>query len=643
MDHPGLVLRGQQPPVPMIHDISTSYRLLRRCARGGGFMTGAPSLLSPLPWDFLPDRGHVSVGDATSSPSRATAAAGPGRVSPTPHVSGRHASSSPSQQLRAELARANAAPPKFLGALCRLVRRAPGVRPKYAENPLRLAAALAPAPCEEAPTSRGQLGDDGDCVALVDVEAAARRWAETAARVCDWSNVPPQLDVAHPLGGAVPLDRGERKRQQVLNVVLFVAPLFNHKPDAVVVDFCCGGAHQSLPLARAFPRATFILIDAKERSLDVARQRAAAARLTNVRFVCGLVEDFDEPFDVGIALHACGAASDVAMEKCIAVGAAYVISPCCVGKIALAAAARARRAADRTGRADQEGREAAEGMSRSGSQTTHAGRRNETVDRRVVPDDPLELGKAPMVTMPSLGYPRSSAAAAAVSAEAYVSIAQAADFGHDGYDDGWMNGGGTRMAQGANESSEEEEGERLATVAEDGDEDGASRPGCQATTVGALALMAARREKRARMRNRGPKMSAAAREMRASQRRACKAVVEADRSTHATEHGYTTWQVLMEPATCTPKNDVLIGIPTQSCGGSYVPDGALAQGEDVQVDTSRTVCRGDADDRGSKSRAGWTAGAATEYNTVLSIRADIPAATVFDSLLDNPGPRSLTT
>jgi methylase of polypeptide subunit release factors len=51
---------------------------------------------------------------------------------------------------------------------------------------------------------------------------------------------------------------------------------FNWYRYAVVVDFCCGGAHQSLPLAFRFPDATFILLDAKRRSLDVAEERIKA-------------------------------------------------------------------------------------------------------------------------------------------------------------------------------------------------------------------------------------------------------------------------------------------------------------------------------------------------------------------------------
>ena len=38
-------------------------------------------------------------------------------------------------------------------------------------------------------------------------------------------------------------------------------------------------------------------------------------KITNVRIVEGRIEEFNESFDVGIALHACGAASDIVLQK----------------------------------------------------------------------------------------------------------------------------------------------------------------------------------------------------------------------------------------------------------------------------------------------------------------------------------------
>ena len=159
--------------------------------------------------------------------------------------------------------------PKFVIAARELVRAAPSLRPQYSRNPLC-------APCDGAEFS----------------ESVGARWAADARALCDWDAMPPALDVAHPEGGAVPADRGARKRQQILNVALFVAPALRLNPRARVVDFGAGGGHQTLFLARAFPDASFALVDLKRRSLDVAERRVQRAGLANVRVVHGRIEDF---------------------------------------------------------------------------------------------------------------------------------------------------------------------------------------------------------------------------------------------------------------------------------------------------------------------------------------------------------------
>ena len=64
--------------------------------------------------------------------------------------------------------------------------------------------------------------------------------------------------------------------------------------------------------------------------------RVVFAHLAYACFVCACVPaEFDEKFDVGVSLHACGEASDVSMAHCVANGAAFVMCPCCVGKIKL--------------------------------------------------------------------------------------------------------------------------------------------------------------------------------------------------------------------------------------------------------------------------------------------------------------------
>jgi hypothetical protein len=47
----------------------------------------------------------------------------------------------------------------------------------------------------------------------------------------------------------------------------------------------------------------------------------------------GSIETYDRHFDIGVALHACGEASDVTLRTCGRVGANFCVSPCCVGKL----------------------------------------------------------------------------------------------------------------------------------------------------------------------------------------------------------------------------------------------------------------------------------------------------------------------
>ena len=271
--------------------------------------------------------------------------------------------------------------PKFVIAARELVRAAPSLRPQYSRNPLC-------APCDGAEFS----------------ESVGARWAADARALCDWDAMPPALDVAHPEGGAVPADRGARKRQQILNVALFVAPALRLNPRARVVDFGAGGGHQTLFLARAFPDASFALVDLKRRSLDVAERRVQRAGLANVRVVHGRIEDFREDFDVGVALHACGGASDAALARCVEKKATFVVAPCCVGKIASATSELGTEPSSDDAGADVDAFDAA-----------HA--------------DTDDVGfTIPRVSRVSrTTYPRSLAARKVLTGDRYVAVARAAD------------------------------------------------------------------------------------------------------------------------------------------------------------------------------------------------------------------------
>jgi SAM-dependent methyltransferase len=100
-----------------------------------------------------------------------------------------------------------------------------------------------------------------------------------------------------------------------------------------VVDFGAGSGNLSLPLAWALgERAHVTAVDCKPRSASALAARASAAGLPLDVHV-GRIEDFDEPFDFACGLHVCGAGSDAALGAAARAGAAFLISPCCVGKL----------------------------------------------------------------------------------------------------------------------------------------------------------------------------------------------------------------------------------------------------------------------------------------------------------------------
>ena len=250
------------------------------------------------------------------------------------------------------------------------------------------------------------------------VAGLAQLDAEALQQMCaDWDSLPSQLRVGGSLDGHLPSERVERKQHQITNMMFFVAIQLlalgaqpqrgkrsrelghcphdeggakstvsrqSGEPPLKVVDFCCGGGHQSLPLAHMFPQVQFVLIDCKARSLDIARRRAQLVGLCNVEFLEARIECFNDPFDVGLALHACGCASDIALDKCLAAGAACVMAPCCVGKLRHATSTRS----DTVGTDDS-----------------------------------------------GIEYPRSGAVRDALDFGDYLQLARAADFGHAGYDD----------------------------------------------------------------------------------------------------------------------------------------------------------------------------------------------------------------
>ncbi|KAI4832935.1 hypothetical protein KUCAC02_015871 [Chaenocephalus aceratus] len=125
--------------------------------------------------------------------------------------------------------------------------------------------------------------------------------------------------------------RAVRKRQQLNNLVAMVTEIA--RPGYTVVDFCSGTGHLGIVLAHTLPDCQVILIENKEESLVRAQRRGAELGLKNIGFIQANLDYFTGPFEIGVALHACGVATDMVMEHCIKARAAFVISPCCYGFI----------------------------------------------------------------------------------------------------------------------------------------------------------------------------------------------------------------------------------------------------------------------------------------------------------------------
>uniref|UniRef100_A0A673N8R4 Glutathione S-transferase C-terminal domain-containing protein n=1 Tax=Sinocyclocheilus rhinocerous TaxID=307959 RepID=A0A673N8R4_9TELE len=145
----------------------------------------------------------------------------------------------------------------------------------------------------------------------------------------DWESLPAAVN---PTEGKMSDAPAVRKQQQLNNLVAMVTELA--RPGHTVVDFCSGGGgHIGIVLAYTLPKCQVILIENKEESLVRARDRSAQLGLTNIGFIQTNLDYFTGNFNIGVALHACGVATDMVLDRCLQARAGFVISPCCYGFI----------------------------------------------------------------------------------------------------------------------------------------------------------------------------------------------------------------------------------------------------------------------------------------------------------------------
>lgn len=143
-----------------------------------------------------------------------------------------------------------------------------------------------------------------------------------------WNDIP---DGANPFAGHLPDVRIMRKSQQLENLAQAVLKIA--KDGDLIVDFCSGSGHLGILLAHLLPNCTVILLENKEQSLLRARERVHEMCLKNVYFFQCNLDFFVGKFNIGVALHACGVASDLVLDKCLKANAKFVLCPCCYGSV----------------------------------------------------------------------------------------------------------------------------------------------------------------------------------------------------------------------------------------------------------------------------------------------------------------------
>jgi hypothetical protein len=158
--------------------------------------------------------------------------------------------------------------------------------------------------------------------------------------------------------------RALRKEQQLESILRCIRSLLPKTVDSdfTIVDFGGGSGHLGITLALHFPHCRIVVVDLGERHLKLLHEKAWRCNLerkgdakdsnlqgasllshselqqtaiSNLYTFFGSVELYNEPFHMGIALHLCGEATDVALRLCGTTPAcqSLVFAPCCVGKL----------------------------------------------------------------------------------------------------------------------------------------------------------------------------------------------------------------------------------------------------------------------------------------------------------------------
>jgi hypothetical protein len=205
-------------------------------------------------------------------------------------------------------------------------------------------------------------------------------WKDQLQTVCDEHAILQQLHKGDD-------DREKKKYGQIQSIIHSVLCILSSlissntsSSSFTIVDFCGGSGSMAISLALLLSsllrsrnynhtiHVQVIVVDLKAQSLQCLHRRAAtihtnynhaslqiqlerntiqSTSIPNLSTFYGDIVSFStkqenaQPFHIGIALHACGEATDVTLRACIqqqqqqatAPAAAFVLAPCCIGKL----------------------------------------------------------------------------------------------------------------------------------------------------------------------------------------------------------------------------------------------------------------------------------------------------------------------
>ncbi len=124
----------------------------------------------------------------------------------------------------------------------------------------------------------------------------------------------------------------EWKQFQIETIYQILHSLLSDSKPLKIIDFGSGAGNVGLCIAYLFPKHTIICVECERSRIELAKERAKRAGITNMEFVCEWIQNINIAFDVGIGVHLCGIATDYAQIQCFKHCASFILCSCCNGK-----------------------------------------------------------------------------------------------------------------------------------------------------------------------------------------------------------------------------------------------------------------------------------------------------------------------